>query len=86
MKALRGLGKPLATTIQLEPIAVETPLGRGYAIVLETGPDDSFWTVILNDTRAFVTFRQRELRAARCYTYGRGVSDEQMKDIISHGG
>jgi hypothetical protein len=39
---------------------VETPLGRGQSLFVETGDDDSFWTVAMNDTGAIVTFRQKK--------------------------
>ena len=70
-------------TIQLEEqIAVETPLGPGMAIFFETGEDDNWWTILLNDSCAFVTFRQSEIRGKRCYTMKRGISDDEMRNII----
>lgn len=68
--------------IQLtEMIEVETPLGDGYAAVLETGEHDYFWTVIL-ENGAFVTFPQEKIKAKRCYTLDRNMTDAQMKDIL----
>jgi hypothetical protein len=64
-----------------EWLAVETPLGPGYAIIFESGTDDNFWTVAL-ETGAIVTFRQSKIRMVACYTYGRGVSDRQMRKIV----
>ena len=55
-------------TIQLnESISVETPLGPGYAILIETGTDDYWWTVAL-DTGAIVTFSQDKIRMAKSYS------------------
>jgi hypothetical protein len=69
--------------IQLnEMISVETKLGHGYAIIFEAGEDDNFWTVAL-DNGALVTFAQAEIRMSRSYTHGRGISDEEMKEIIA---
>ena len=69
-------------TIQLnESISDETPLGRGYAILIETGADDYWWTVAL-DTGAIVTFSQDKIRMTKSYSYGRGITDENMKEII----
>lgn len=69
-------------TIQLnESISVETPLGRGYAILIETGAHDYWWTVAL-DTGAIVTFSQDKIRMTKSYSYGRGITDENMKEII----
>jgi len=69
-------------TIQLnEAISVETPLGRGHAILIETGVDDYWWTVAL-DTGAIVTFSQDKIRMTKSYSGGRGITDEKMKEII----
>jgi len=65
-----------------EPIYVTSPIGKGYAIVLETNTEDYFWTVIL-DNGAFVTFPQNQIRACRSYTKGRGISHQEMKKIIN---
>lgn len=67
-----------------DPIAVDTPLGRGYAIIFESTADDNFWTVAMSDTRALVTFRQKQIRVARQYTYRRDITDVQMMEIISN--
>lgn len=69
--------------IQLtEMIPVETPLGKGYAIIFEGGEHDNYWTVALNDSCALVTFCQNKIRISRSYTQGRMISDEQMCEII----
>lgn len=65
-----------------EPIAVETPLGRGHAVLIERTPHDYLWTVVLCETGAPVAFTQDRIRFCKSYTYRRGISDEQMRDII----
>lgn len=68
--------------IQLgEAIPVETPLGFGYALIFESGEHDNHWTVAL-ENGALVTFTQDRIRVSRDYTHRRGISDEQMRDII----
>jgi hypothetical protein len=64
-----------------ELISVNTPLGHGYAIFVESGEHDTFWTIAL-DNCAIVTFTQAEIRISRSYTHGRGISNKQMKEII----
>lgn len=64
------------------PVPVETPLGRGYAWFVELDAHVQYWTVALNDTSAIMTFPQDKIRATRSYTAGRGISDEQMREII----
>lgn len=64
-----------------EPIAVETPLGPGRAILVERTPHDYLWTVAL-ETRALVSFTQDRIRIGKSYTHRRGISDEQMRDIV----
>lgn len=65
-----------------EEIPVETPLGKGDAIFIEFAKQDNYWTVILKDSRAFVTFTQNQIRAGRNYTKRRGISDNEMRKII----
>lgn len=70
-----------------DSIPVTTPLGDGYAIILETGPQDHFWTVVLNNC-AIVTFTQDRILVKRSYTHRRSVSDDQMTSIldrVTHG-
>lgn len=68
--------------IQLdERIPVHTPLGAGHAILIEPGEHDTFWTVALENC-AIVTFAQSEIRISRSYSHGRGISHDQMADII----
>lgn len=62
-------------------IPMETPLGFGYAILVETNAHDQYWTVALNNG-ALVTFPQHKVRISRSYTHERGISDEEMKEII----
>lgn len=69
--------------IQLnEMIPVQTPLGFGYAIIFETCEHDNYWTVGL-ENGALVTFTQDKVRLSRSYTHGRGISDAEMKEIVS---
>lgn len=69
--------------IQLdELIPVETPLGFGYAIIFETGEYDNYWTVAL-ENGALVTFTQDRIKVSRDYTHRCGISDEQMREIIT---
>jgi len=63
-------------------IAVDTPLGRGYVLLVETNVEDQWWTVALVETRALVTFRQSEIRVARSYGYGIGMTDEDMRKVL----
>jgi hypothetical protein len=72
----------VSSTLELrELLPVETPLGFGYAIIFESGEHDNHFTVIL-DTGALVTFTQDRIRVSRDYTHRRGVSDEEMRNII----
>lgn len=64
-----------------ERISVETPLGHGYAILIQCGQEDYWWTVIF-DSGAIVSFTQDRIRASRCYELRRGISDKQMKAIV----
>jgi hypothetical protein len=66
----------------VEPIPVETPLGTGRAILIESTPHDYWYTVALDDSQALVTFSQNKLRICRSYTQERGISDQEMKEII----
>jgi len=70
--------------IQLpEMIQVKTPLGDGYAVIFESGEQDNYWTVAL-DNGAIVTFTQDRIRMANSYTLRRGIDDETMRKIISN--
>ncbi len=64
-----------------ELISVETPIGHGYAMFVESGEHDNYWTIAL-DNGAIVTFTQAEIRISRSYTHGRGISHKQMKAIV----
>lgn len=64
-----------------ELIPVKTPLGSGYAIFVELGEFDTYYTVVM-DNSALVTFTQDQIRVSRSYTHGRGITDNQMKQII----
>ena len=66
-----------------EPIEVEiTNLGKGRALFVERTPHDYFWTIAMDDNQALVTVTQNRLRICRSYTHRRGISDEQMREII----
>ena len=72
----------MSKVIQLhEVIPVKTPLGEGYAILVETGQQDQYWTVAL-ETGALVTFRQDQIRIADSYTHSRGIDDKKMHKIV----
>lgn len=73
------MGKPLELK---ERIEVDTALGRGYAVIFESDNDENFWTVIINHSRAFVTFKQREIRVAPNYTWGMDFPNERMLKIL----
>ena len=64
-----------------EMISVDTPLCHGYAIIFESGEQDNYWTVAL-DNGALVTFTQDRIKVSRDYTHRRGISDDQMKEIV----
>ena len=64
-----------------EIIPVETPLGDGYAILVESGAHDMYWTVAL-ENKALVTFTQDRIRIANSYTHRRGINDERMAMIV----
>jgi hypothetical protein len=40
-----------------EPLEVDTPVGRGLAIIYERGNDESYWVVILNKNGGIVTLK-----------------------------
>lgn len=63
-------------------LEVETPLGRGKAILVETSDYDTFWTVVLDDTCAIVTFRQHQLKVVRNYGMGWGMGDADMMEVL----
>ena len=63
-------------------IPVETPLGRGYAIIVELCAHDNWWTVALKNG-AIVTFAQDRIRISNSYTHRRGVSDKRMRKVIN---
>lgn len=68
--------------IQLdEHLSVETELGHGYAIIFESGEDDNWWTVALDDG-AIVTFPQAKVRLSRSYSHARGLGAREMRKIV----
>lgn len=69
--------------VQLEElIPMITPLGNGYAIMIEGGAHDHYWTIAL-DNGAIVTFRQDQIRIAKSYTHSRGITHDKMKKIVN---
>jgi hypothetical protein len=69
-------------TIQLtELMPVETPLGAGYAVMVDSEAHDNYWTVVF-DSGALVTFRQEEIKLSASYTYGRGTNNKRMLEKI----
>ena len=68
--------------IQLnEMIPVITSLGNGFAILVEKNQHEQYWTVAM-ENGAIVTFPQSKIRICKSYTHNRGISDEEMKEII----
>lgn len=65
-----------------DPIEVDTPLGRGRAILIFSSNHDNYWTVILSDSLAIVDFPQKKIRACRSYTAGLKMTDKEMKAIV----
>lgn len=65
-----------------DQVSCETPLGHGYVWFMESANSDYWYTIIL-DNRAVVTFQQRKIRISRDYSHDRGISDKEMKEIIS---
>ena len=63
-----------------DPVEVDTPLGRGYAIILESDSHDYYWTVEFSSC-ALVTFPQAKIKVVRSYARG-GVSDDKMREIV----
>lgn len=63
-------------------LEVETPLGRGKAFLIESADHDYFWTVILDENCAIVTFRQNQLKAIRNYSMGWGFTDADMLRVL----
>lgn len=65
-----------------EPFEVDTPIGRGLLFFVEYGTHDYKMTVAMHDGGALVSFPQSKIRVVRCYTQGRGITDEQMREIV----
>lgn len=70
--------------LQLNPVVpLLTPLGEGDALFFEDDGSEIYWTVVLQNTGAIVQFKNDRVRARRCYTAGRMVTDEEMKARIT---
>jgi len=65
-----------------QQLPVDTPLGPGDAILIRCGEHDNFITVILRESRAWVTFKQEQIKSSRCYTMRRNFKHEEMREII----
>lgn len=65
-----------------EWMPVETPLGKGYAFLIETTNHENWYTVML-DTRAIVTMKQDKLLMQKSYTHGRSMLDAEMRVAIA---
>lgn len=66
-----------------EWIPVVTPLGTGYAFMIETENHDNWYTVFMQD-RSIVTLRQEKILTQKSYTHGRDMSDAEMRSAIEH--
>jgi hypothetical protein len=65
-------------------LEVETPLGNGKAILIESKDNDYYWTVVLFDSCAIVTFQQNQIKVVRNYSLGWGkFAADEMKNIIN---
>ncbi len=62
---------------------VETPLGEGRDILIESKDNDYYWTIVLFDSKALVTFPQNKIKICRHYTLGIKFSDLELKNVIS---
>lgn len=63
------------------PFPVTTPVGNGYAILVESDAHDMWWTVIL-DNGAIVTILNNRVKARPSWSHGRGITDPQFRDIL----
>jgi hypothetical protein len=66
-----------------DPIPVDTPLGRADALFVEASGHEQYWTCVIYETRAIVSFKQRYLKLAPNYTAQRGQSHDEMKRITA---
>jgi hypothetical protein len=65
-----------------EHIPVTTPQGPGHCFLIESGGVDQWWTVGLL-SGAVITIPQDKVLLARSYSYGRGITDGEMRGIIA---
>lgn len=61
---------------------VDTPQGYGRAILLESKDNDYYWTVVLADSLAVVTFPQNKIRICRHYSLNLKFSEEEMTVVL----
>jgi hypothetical protein len=64
------------------PFKVDTPLGRALALFVESTTTDNYWTCVILDNGAIVTFTQDKIRMARAYTLGVDFTHGDMLDCI----
>lgn len=63
-------------------LEVETPMGWGHAILVESANHDTLWTVVLADTLAIVTFKQNQLKVCRNYSNGWNFPDAELLKVL----
>ena len=66
------------------PIPVDTEQGPGYALFVEVDNHVQYWTIVLTESRAFMTLPQDQIFAACSYTHGRGITHEKMREILKN--
>lgn len=63
-------------------LEVDTPLGKGVAFLIQSGDNDYYWTCVLKETRAIVTFKQQEILVTRHFTFKWGFTNDDMRQIL----
>jgi hypothetical protein len=61
---------------------VDTPQGYGRAILLESKDNDYYWTVVLADSLAIVTFPQNKIRICRHYSLGLKFTEDDLRVVL----
>jgi hypothetical protein len=64
-------------------LLVDTDFGRADVLFVEGYNHDYHYTVVLHESRALMTLRQDQIRVARSYSYGWGMTTDEMKDILN---
>lgn len=62
-------------------LPVETPVGKGYAFIIELEQADNWYTIAL-DSQAIVTLPQEKVLMRKDYTHGRGMSAPDMLGAV----